>query len=186
MAVVGLEEGNRRPDRRSVVGNLHPVVNAMVAGEHIKVAALPKVTAAVLEYVREELVGVTEGVLFLIDELVGAVLDGVKSEASRACQHVAVPAFDERIDTHAASAGGLIAHEIIILIVVAHKSLGTSYPQTTLTVDQKIGYRVVGYRRTVVVVMKISGEMVTVEFVETIFGTNPNVAVTVLDYTVNK
>ena len=117
---------------------------ARKTGEQTDMAALPEVAAAIIIDMCEEVVGVATGIFLLVNDSVRTVLHGIETVACRPDEDIALPVLEEGIDTGVAAVGERITHEVIAVIVVAHQSLRTAYPQPTAVVDKEVGDGVVG------------------------------------------
>lgn len=134
----------------------------------------------------EEVVRIATRVLLLIYHLLRVLTYGIEPETCRANKNITRTTLNDGVYAHAATAGNRIMHEAVVLIVITHQAFGTAYPQTAAAVNEKRCDGIVDNGGTVVIVMKVGGEMVTVKLVQAILRSYPNITVTVLNNTVNK
>ena len=68
----------------------------------------------------------------------------VQTIACSAYQYIALRTLNDRVDAWMSTICEMITLKVVVLIVVAHQSLGASYPEITLLVYQETGDGVVG------------------------------------------
>ena len=76
--------------------------------------------------------------------------------------------------------------EFVSSIVVTVEALAGTHPQLSLTVTIQTGYGVGGHGGCIAIIMKIDGEAVSVELVQSVVGGYPDIAVTVLADVINE
>ena len=101
-------------------------------------------------------------------------------------QDIAIVTFYHRIDTWLSAIRKLETGEIVRLIIIAHQSLGTTYPQVTFLIYQQVGDNVVSNGGCIFFVVQIVGKAVAVELAESVFGSHPDISVFILHNAVDK
>ena len=94
----------------------------------------------------KEYVGVALCVLFFLlnQELPvccfgrNSFLDGIKSVAGCSQQDIPTMTFYDRVDAWLSAIRKIETSEVIRLIIIAHQSLGTTYPQVSFLINKEI------------------------------------------------
>ena len=189
-----LDESHRCSAWRFEVFAQHLALFLDETGEDRKVATLPEIMMLIFVDMGKEYIRIALSVLpFLSDcEKVVCSFPGIsvfyRIETISCCtqQNIAIVTFYHRIDTWLSAIRKLETGEIVRLIIIAHQSLGTTYPQITFLIYQQVGDNVVGNGGCVFFVVQIVGKAVAVKLAESVFGSHPDISVFILHHAVDE
>ena len=189
-----LDESHRCSAWRFEVFALHLALFLDETGEDRKVATLPEIMMLIFVDMGKEYIRIALSVLpFLSDSekvvcsfLGISVFYRIETISCSTQQDIAIVTFYHRIDTWLSAIRKLETGEIVRLIIIAHQSLGTTYPQVTFLIYQQVGDNVVSNGGCIFFVVQIVGKAVAVELAESVFGSHPDISVFILHNAVDK
>ena len=127
----------------------------------------------VFEETTEEVIDLPLTETRFLGDLVLSMTDTVQAVASRTDENVAIGDLLKGIHAWMGLVGERISYETVTVVVVSCQTGTASHPEPSLIIAQYLYHLIVNDGGGVVLIMDIGGEPVPVEFIQTIFRTDP-------------